>query len=118
MGYIEQEPARPLARVVRSVWIQQVGAEPYLQRNLPTGGVELHCRIGSVPRLVGPLTHALTDVLEPGSTLVGVRFQPGAAAPLVGAASLVAVSGCEVITGVPLSAARPRSPRPGRAGRR
>jgi AraC-like DNA-binding protein len=84
VGYVEQEPARPLARVVRSVWIQQVGEAPYLQRNLPTGGVELHCRIGSVPRLVGPLTHALTDVLEPGTTLVGVRFQPGAAAPLLG----------------------------------
>jgi AraC-like DNA-binding protein len=84
VGYVEQEPAHPLARVVRSVWIQQVGAAPYPQRNLPTGGVELHCRIGSVPRLVGPLTHALTDILEPGTTLVGVRFQPGAAAPLLG----------------------------------
>jgi AraC-like DNA-binding protein len=84
VSYVEQEPARPLARVVRSVWIQQIGPEPYLQRNLPTGGVELHCRIGAVPRLVGPLTHALADVLESGTTLVGVRFRPGAAAPLLG----------------------------------
>jgi AraC-like DNA-binding protein len=84
MSYVEQPPAPALARVVRSVWIQQVGVEPYVQRNLPTGGVELHCTLGLLPRLVGPLTGALVDVLAPGTTLVGVRFQPGAAAPLLG----------------------------------
>ena len=84
MSYVESEPVRALAGVVRTVWIQRNGAAPYAQRNLPTGGIELHCRIGSVPRLLGPLTRAQVDVLEPGVTLIGVRFLPGAAAPLLG----------------------------------
>jgi hypothetical protein len=65
-------------------WIQRIGAEPYVQRNLPTGGVELHCLIGSLPRLVGPLTSPSVDVLPAGTTVVGVRFRPGAAVPLLG----------------------------------
>lgn len=84
MSYVEREPVRALARVVRTVWIQRNGPVPYAQRNLPTGGIELHCRIGSVPRLLGPLTRAQIEVLEPGATLIGVRFLPGAAAPLLG----------------------------------
>lgn len=84
MSYVEREPVRALARIVRTVWIQQTGPAPYVQRNLPTGGVELHCVLGAVPRLLGPLTHAQLDVLEPGVTLIGVRFLPGAAAPLLG----------------------------------
>jgi hypothetical protein len=40
------------------VWIQQVelDAAPYTQRNIPTGGVELVCHLGSIPRVVGSLT--------------------------------------------------------------
>ena len=54
------------------------------QRNLPSGGVELVCRVGGEPRIVGPLTGALVEVLEPGTTVVGLRFAPGAAARLLG----------------------------------
>jgi AraC-like DNA-binding protein len=46
--------------------------------------VELVCRVGSEPRIVGPLTGALVEVLEPGSTVVGLRFAPGAAARVLG----------------------------------
>jgi hypothetical protein len=90
-SYVERPPVPALGDLVRAVWIHRIGAEPYLQRNLPTGGVELHCPIGSLPRLVGPLTGPSVEVLAPGITLVGVRFHPGVAAPMLGlpAAELV-----------------------------
>lgn len=83
-SYIEQPPVPALADLVRVVWVQRIGAEPYLQRNLPTGGVELHCPSGSLPRLVGPLTGPSVEILVPGMTVIGVRFRPGAVAPLLG----------------------------------
>jgi AraC-like DNA-binding protein len=85
-SYIERPPVPALAGLVRSVWIQQVspGADPYTHRNTPHGGVELVCVVGSVPRVVGPLTRPLVEVLAPGTTVVGVRFRPGAAAPVLG----------------------------------
>jgi AraC-like DNA-binding protein len=80
--YVERPPIPALAGIVSSVWIQQIprDAPPYVQRNIPSGGVELVCRLGSEPRVVGPLTGALVEVLEPGTTVVGLRFVPGAAA--------------------------------------
>jgi hypothetical protein len=51
---------------------------------LPTGGVELQCPIGATPRLVGPLTRAKVEILPPNLTIVGARFWPGAASPLLG----------------------------------
>lgn len=73
-----------LAWRVRTIWIQRTGPMPYLQRNLPTGGIELHCPIGGLPRLVGPLTGPDVEVLPPYTTVVGARFWPGAASPLLG----------------------------------
>jgi AraC-like DNA-binding protein len=80
-GYLERPPVPALAGLVSSVWIQQVApdADPYTHRNIPHGGVELLCRVGSVPRIVGPLTRPLVEVLAPGTTVVGVRLRPGAA---------------------------------------
>jgi AraC-like DNA-binding protein len=80
-GYVERPPVPALAGLVSSVWIQQVApdADPYAHRNLPHGGAELVCPVGSVPRVVGPLTRPLVEVLAPGTTVVGVRFRPGAA---------------------------------------
>jgi len=83
-AYDERPPLPSLAREVRTVWVQHTGPGAYVQRNLPTGGVELQCPIGSVARLVGPLTAAKTEVLPAGSTIVGVRFWPGAASALLG----------------------------------
>jgi AraC-like DNA-binding protein len=83
-AYDERPPLPSLAREVRTVWVQHAGPNPYVQRNLPTGGAELHCPIGSVAYLVGPLTAAKTEVLPAGSTIVGVRFWPGAACALLG----------------------------------
>jgi AraC-like DNA-binding protein len=85
-SYVERPPVPALRGLVSSVWIQRVspGADPYTQRNIPNGGVELLCPVGSVPRVVGPLTRPLVEVLAPGTTVVGVRFRPGAAASVLG----------------------------------
>jgi AraC-like DNA-binding protein len=83
-AYDERLPLPALAGRVRTVWIQQTGPEPVLQRNQPAGGVELQCPVGGTPRLVGPLTRAQVETLPPGLTIVGARFWPGAASPLLG----------------------------------
>jgi AraC-like DNA-binding protein len=85
-SYVERPPVPALTGLVSSVWIQRVSpaADPYTQRNIPNGGVELLCPVGSVPRVVGPLTRPLVEVLVPGTTVVGVRFRPGAAASVLG----------------------------------
>ncbi|WP_199434514.1 helix-turn-helix domain-containing protein [Qaidamihabitans albus] len=81
-SYVERSPLPRLAGVVRTVWIQRTGAAAYVQRHLPTGGVEIHFPIGGRPQLVGPLTGPQIEVIPPGTTIVGVRFHPGAAPPL------------------------------------
>jgi hypothetical protein len=43
-SYLERPPLPGLAGVVRTVWIQRTGEAAYVQRHLPTGGVEIHCR--------------------------------------------------------------------------
>jgi AraC-like DNA-binding protein len=83
-AYDERLPLLDLAARLRTVWIQHTGPRPVLQRNLPTGGVELHCPIGGMPRLVGPLTRATAEILPPGLTIVGARFWPGTASSLLG----------------------------------
>jgi AraC-like DNA-binding protein len=85
-SYIERSPVPALAGLVSSVWIQQVApdAEPYTQRDIPSGGVELLCRVGAAPRVVGPQSGALVEVMAPGTTIVGVRFHPGAAPSVLG----------------------------------
>lgn len=82
--YDERLPLRALASRVRTVWIQRTGPRPLLQRHLPTGGAELQCPVGGTPRLVGPLTRAQVETLPAGCTIVGARFWPGAATPLLG----------------------------------
>ncbi|MQM28231.1 helix-turn-helix domain-containing protein [Glycomyces albidus] len=76
----ERAPVPALRRLVSAVWVQQTGAEaaPYAHRRTPSGAVELVCRIGSAPMVLGPLTGPRADVLEPGTALVGMRFIPGA----------------------------------------
>ena len=83
-AYDERLPLPALAARVRTVWIQRTGPRPVLQRNLPTGGAELQCPVGGTPLLVGPLTRARAGILPPGVTVVGARFWPGAASPLLG----------------------------------
>ena len=81
-SYVERPPLPGLAGVVRTVWIQRTGAAAYVQRHLPTGGVEIHFPIGGRPQLVGPLTGPEIEVIPAHTTIVGVRFHPGTAPPL------------------------------------
>jgi AraC-like DNA-binding protein len=81
-SYVERPPVPELAGVVRTVWIQRTGAAAYVQRHLPTGGVEIHFPIGGPPQLVGPLTGPEIEVIPAHTTIVGVRFRPGTAPPL------------------------------------
>ena len=85
-SYVERAPLAALAGLVSSVWVQEVAPDtgPYVHRNVPNGGVEILCPAGDVPRVVGPLTRPLVDVLAPGTTVVGVRLHAGAAASLLG----------------------------------
>jgi len=83
-SYAERLPIGALRDLARTVWVQRVGVAPYRQRHLPTGGVELHCPVGSLPRLVGPLTGPVLETLAPGTTLIGVRFRPGVAGAVFG----------------------------------
>ena len=55
-SYVERPPLPGLAGVVRTVWIQRTGEAEYVQRHLPTGGVEIHFPIVGHPHLLGPLT--------------------------------------------------------------
>jgi AraC-like DNA-binding protein len=85
-SYVERPPRPDLTALVSSVWIQRVdpGAAPYRQLNIPTGAVELTCRLGRLPTVRGPATAPDTDTLPPGSTVIGVRLHPGAAAAVLG----------------------------------
>lgn len=81
-SYIERPPLPGLAGVVRTVWIQRTGRDAYVQRHLPTGGIEIHLPVGGHPQLAGPLTGPQIEVIPPHTTIVGVRFQPGTGPPL------------------------------------
>ena len=81
-SYVERPPLPALAGVVRTVWIQTTGETAYVQRHLPTGGVEIHFPIGGRAQLLGPLTGPQIEVIPARTTIVGVRFHPGTAPPL------------------------------------
>ena len=52
-SYVERAPVAELAGAVRVVWVQTIGPEVYLQRHLPTGGVEIHWWLGEACRSNG-----------------------------------------------------------------
>jgi AraC-like DNA-binding protein len=85
-SYVERAPSPALAGTVASVWIQRVapGAEPYTHRTVPNGSAELNVRIGEEARVSGPRTSPAVGTLDPGATVIGVRFRPGAADPVLG----------------------------------
>jgi AraC-like DNA-binding protein len=102
--YLERPPAPALANVVASVWVQRVapGAPAYTHRTVPNGSVELQLRIGEEPRVIGPRTGPAVDVLDPGATVIGMRFRPGAPVLGVAASELVdAAVGADDLWGRP-----------------
>jgi AraC-like DNA-binding protein len=84
--YRERPAVKELTEHLSCVWVHQVAADapPYTHRTVPNGGVELVCELGKVPRFLGPQTGPTVERLPPGATVVGVRFRPGAAPPVLG----------------------------------
>jgi AraC-like DNA-binding protein len=82
----EWRPAPMLARHVTCVWAQTVSRDSaaFTHRRAPTGSVELVCAVGSLPRIVGPQTGPIAETLAPGTTIVGLRLRPEAAASVLG----------------------------------
>ena len=85
-SYRERRPAAAVAGHLSSVWVQRVApdAAPYTHRTVPHAGIELSVEVGRSPRVVGPQTAPAVTTLAPGTTVVGVRFHPGAAPPVLG----------------------------------
>ena len=77
--YTERRAAPALAGHLSCVWVQRVSSDaaPYAHRTVPNGGVEVSCRLGSAPRVIGPQSGPTEEVLAPGTAVVGVRFRPG-----------------------------------------
>jgi len=78
-SYVERSAPSALHGVVSTTWVQRVDVGTLVQRDVPSGSVELRCRIGAAPEVIGPLTRARVEALEPGTTVVGVRLHPEAA---------------------------------------
>jgi AraC-like DNA-binding protein len=92
-SYRERLPAHGLAGHLACVWVQEVG-DAYEHRTVPNAAAELSCQVGGEPVVTGPRTGHALELLAPGTTIVGVRFRPGAAPALLGvpANALVDVS--------------------------
>src|SRR3954447_21772685 len=92
-SYRERAPAPALAAHVACIWVQE-GEDAYTHRTVPNAAAELSCRIGGDPVVTGPRTGHALEVLAPSTTVVGVRFRPGAAPALLGvpASALLDVS--------------------------
>jgi hypothetical protein len=82
----DRRPQALLARQVSCVWIQEVStdSDPFAHRRAPNGSAELLCTLGSTPRVLGPQTGPVEEVLAPGTVIVGVRLRPEAAAAVLG----------------------------------
>jgi AraC-like DNA-binding protein len=82
----ERLPSPCLTRYVTCVWVQEVfaGSAPYTHHTVPNGSAELVCELGGVATIVGPQTGPTAEILGPGTTIVGVRFRPGAAPEVLG----------------------------------
>lgn len=81
----ERRPAAPLADFVSFQYIKIVGSDqPYSDLSVPSGCVELRCRLGSMPWVIGPRDGPLRQVLAPGTVEVGLRLRAGVASCVLG----------------------------------
>jgi AraC-like DNA-binding protein len=86
-SFRERLPAPETARKVASVWVLEVGAEggAYEHRTVPNGSAEISYALGSNRIVVsGPQRMPVVARVEPGTTVVGLRFHPGAAPSILG----------------------------------
>jgi AraC-like DNA-binding protein len=84
-SYVERAPAMDLRADVACTWTGRIGdtGERYTDRVLPDGCLDI---IWDGARLfvAGPDTGPVNLTPRPGSTLVGIRFRPGHASPVLG----------------------------------
>jgi AraC-like DNA-binding protein len=86
-SYRERLPALEIASQVASVWVLEVGAEGggYEHRTVPNGSVEISHALGSDRvEVSGPQRGPLVARVEPGTTVIGIRFRPGATPSILG----------------------------------
>jgi AraC-like DNA-binding protein len=86
-SYRERLPAPQISSQVASVWMLEVAADalPYEHRTVPNGSVEISYVLGSNRvDVAGPQRRPTVGRLPAGSTIVGMRFRPGAAPSLLG----------------------------------
>lgn len=84
-SYRERAPVPELAPYVSCVWVQEVapGFPPFAFQAVPNGCVEVVCIMGGLPFVIGIQSGLTREMLAPGTVMVGVRFRPGAAAPVL-----------------------------------
>ncbi|MCW2952337.1 MAG: Helix-turn-helix, AraC domain protein [Conexibacter sp.] len=82
--YRELAPSAPLRDLLACRWTQAVGVGGHVQRVVPDGCVDVVLVGAAAPLVAGPATRATLVALAPHSTIVGVRFRPGAAAGVLG----------------------------------
>jgi AraC-like DNA-binding protein len=86
-SYRERFPAPPLAARVSSVWRLDVAAGEggYEHRTVPNGSVEISYALGDGAVYVsGPQRGPTVERVASGTTVVGIRFRPGAAPAVLG----------------------------------
>jgi AraC-like DNA-binding protein len=83
----ERLPAPGAESHLACTWIQHIaaGQPPYLHRTVPNGCIELTYALGAEHlSVIGPRREPVIDRLEPGVTVIGARFLPGAAPHALG----------------------------------
>lgn len=60
------------------------GAAPHAHRVLPDGCIDIVLRPDRAPAIAGPATRPLLSEMQPGATVRGLRFKPGAAPSVLG----------------------------------
>jgi hypothetical protein len=74
-SYVERAPRAELAGMARTVWVQRTCGTAYVQRHLPTGGVE---------QIYQALVHKQPPAPDPANGNVGIskRTAVGTATPV------------------------------------
>jgi AraC-like DNA-binding protein len=77
--YLERAPSAPLQRHFMCTWFHRVPEDwPHSTLVVPDSCLDLMWMRGAL-RIAGPDRQAQREAIPPGTTIVGVRFQPGAA---------------------------------------
>jgi AraC-like DNA-binding protein len=84
--YREYAPAPAVAELLVCPWTLEAERDepPHRQRVLPDGCTDIIWFGDASPVAVGPMTRPVMAAIEPGTTLVGLRFRPEVASRVLG----------------------------------